>query len=148
MSRYFRAKLVQERLIEASPVPFTILRSTQFFPFISGIIQSGSVGGQVHLAPAMVQPVAADDVADALVDLALAPPLNGVVEIAGPQAIRLDRFAEEYLSAREDPREIVIDPQAAYFGVRLDDRSLTPGAHPRLGTTTLEDWLRDSISAD
>lgn len=148
VSGYFRAKLAQEALIEASPVPYTILRSTQFFPFVSGVIQAGSVGEEVHLAPALVQPIAADDVAQALADIALSEPINGTVEIAGPEAIRLDRFAEAYLSAREDGRRVVADPAARYFGAPLEEHSLIPGAHPRLGTVTYEDWLREAIAAD
>jgi uncharacterized protein YbjT (DUF2867 family) len=147
-SGYFRAKLAQEALIQASPVPWTILRSTQFFPFVIGIIQSGTVGQQVHLSSALVQPIAADDVAEALVDIALAAPLNATVEIAGPEAIRLDRFAEQYLSAKEDARQVVADPATLYFGAALDDSSLTPGAGPRLGKITLESWLRDQVSPD
>lgn len=147
-SGYFRAKMAQEELIEASPVPYTILRSTQFFPFVAGIIQSGSVGDEVRLSSALVQPIAADDVAQALVDIALGQPLDGMVEIAGPEAIRLDAFAQAYLSAKEDGRRIVADPTALYFGTALNDQSLTPGAHPLLGKLTLEDWLRDSISPD
>jgi uncharacterized protein YbjT (DUF2867 family) len=147
-SGYFRAKLAQEALIKASPLPWTILRSTQFFPFVSGVIQSGSVGDEVHLSSAQVQPVAADDVAQALADLALAAPLNDTVEIAGPEVIRLDRFAEEYLSAKEDRRQVVADPGTLYFGAVLDDRSLTPGPNPRLGKITLESWLQETIAAD
>eukprot|EP01030_Chromulinospumella_sphaerica_P025481 gene25481-25628_t len=109
-SGYFRGKLAQEALIEASAVPYTILRSTQFFPFIAGIIQAGAVGNEVHLSSALVQPVATDDVADALVQIALAPPVNGKVEIAGPEAIRLDRWAELYLKARNDDRRVIGDP--------------------------------------
>jgi uncharacterized protein YbjT (DUF2867 family) len=147
-SGYFRAKLAQEALIKASPVPWTILRSTQFFPFVSGVIQSGSVGDEVHLSSAQVQPIAADDVAEALADLAVAAPLNDTVEIAGPEVIRLDRFAEEYLSAKEDRRQVVADPGTLYFGAVLDDRSLTPGPNPRLGKITLESWLQETIAAD
>jgi uncharacterized protein YbjT (DUF2867 family) len=139
-SGYFRGKLAQEALIEASPVPWTILRSTQFFPFVAGIVQSGAVGDEVHLSPALVQPIAPDDVADALVDIALAPPA-GMIEIAGPEAIGLDRFAAAYMAARGDGRRIVADPAILYFGAAIDDRSLTPGAHPRLGAARLEDWL-------
>lgn len=146
-SGYFRGKLAQEALIEASPTPWTILRSTQFFPFIAGIIQSGAVGREVHLSSALVQPIAADDVADALVEIALGPPA-GMVEIAGPEAISLDRFAAEYLSAKGDDRAIVADPAILYFGAAIDDRSLTPGPNPRLGATHLEDWLREAIPAD
>ena len=145
-SGYFRAKLAQEALIEASPVPYTILRSTQFFPFVIGIVQSGAVGQEVHLSSALVQPIAADDVAEALADIALAAPVGGMVEIAGPEAIGLDRFAQAYLSAKGDPRQVVADPATLYFGAALDDRSLTPGAHPLLGKITLESWLREAVS--
>lgn len=139
---YFRAKLAQEELIKASPIPWTLLRSTQFFPFVAGIIQAGTVGDEVHLSSALVQPVAAEDVAAALIDIVLATPLNDTVEIAGPQAIRIDAFAQEYLSALEDRRKIVAEPHGLYFGSVLDDRSLTPGPNPRLGRITLDDWLR------
>lgn len=145
---YFRAKLAQEDLIKASPTPWTILRSTQFFPFVAGIIQSGSIGDEVHLSSAMVQPVAAEDVVEALIELVLAAPLNDTVEIAGPEAIRMDAFAQEYLTAQEDRRKIVAEPDGLYFGTVIDDRSLTPGPNPRLGATTLEDWLRSAITAD
>lgn len=146
-SGYFRAKLAQEELIKASPTPWTILRSTQFFPFVAGIIQSGSVGDEVHLSSAMVQPVAAEDVVQALIDLVLAAPLNDTIEIAGPEAIRMDAFAQEYLSAQEDRRKIVAEPNGLYFGSVIDDGSLTPGPNPRIGKITLEDWIR-AISAN
>lgn len=139
-SGYFRGKLAQEALIEASPVPWTILRSTQFFPFVAGIVQFGAVGEEVHLSPALVQPIAPDDVADALVDIALGAPA-GMIEIAGPEAIGLDRFAAAYLAAKGDGRRIVADPAVLYFGAAIDDRSLTPGPNPRLGTARFEDWL-------
>ncbi|RZJ06141.1 MAG: SDR family oxidoreductase [Brevundimonas sp.] len=147
-SGYFRGKLAQEELIKASPVPWTILRSTQFFPFVTGIIQSGSLGDEVHLSSAMVQPVAAEDVVEALIEIVLAEPLNAITEIAGPEAIRMDAFAQEYLSAQEDRRKIVAEPDGLYFGSVIDDRSLTPGPDARLGRSTLEDWLRSAISAD
>ena len=140
-SGYFRGKLAQEAVIEASAVPYTILRSAQFFPFIAGVIQAGAVGDEVHLSSALVQPVAIEDVADALVEIALGPPANRMIEIAGPQAIRLDRFAEQYLRAHSDDRRVVGDPAVSFFGAVLDDRSLTPGPHPRLGGTRLEAWL-------
>lgn len=146
-SGYFRAKLAQEELIKASPTPWTILRSTQFFPFVAGIIQSGSVGDEVHLSSAMVQPVAAEDVVQGLIDLVLAAPLNDTIEIAGPEAIRMDAFAQEYLSAQEDRRKIVAEPNGLYFGSVIDDGSLTPGPNPRIGKITLEDWIR-AISAN
>lgn len=138
---YFRAKLVQEKLIKASGIPYTILHSTQFFEFIDGIIQSSIVNGAIHVSPALVQPIAADDVAKALADLALAPPLNGTVEVAGPDACSLDKFARTYLAAKNDPRQVIADVHARYFGAELDDTSLMPGAHPRFGSTSFEDWL-------
>jgi uncharacterized protein YbjT (DUF2867 family) len=147
-SGYFRAKLVQEELIKASGTPYTILRSTQFFPFIDGIIKSGTVNGEVHLSSALVQPVHADDVVAALTEIAIGPPLNGTVEIAGPEALPINRFAEEYLSAKAEPQPVVADPNALYFGAVLNDRSLTPGPNARLGAITPEDWLREFISAD
>lgn len=146
-SGYFRAKLAQEVLIEASPVPYTILRSTQFFPFVIGIIQSGTVGEEVHLSSAQVQPIHAEDVADALVEIALAAPLNGMMEVAGPQALGLDAFARRYLDAKGDARKIVADPAVPYFGAVLETGTLTPGANPRLGKVTLEDWLAEAVSA-
>lgn len=146
-SGYFRAKLAQELLIEASPTPYTILRSTQFFPFVIGIIQSGSVGEEVHLSSANVQPIDAEDVADALVEIALGAPLNGMIEIAGPQALGLDAFARRYLDAKGDARRIVADPAIPYFGAVLEAGTLTPGANPRLGRVTLEDWLAAAVPA-
>lgn len=146
-SGYFRAKLAQELLIEASPTPYTILRSTQFFPFVIGIIQSGSVGEEVHLSSANVQPIDAEDVADALVEIALGAPLNGMIEIAGPQALGLDAFARRYLDAKGDARRIVADPAIPYFGAVLEAGTLTPGANPRLGKVTLEDWLAAAVPA-
>lgn len=147
-SGYMRAKVAQEALIKASPVPYTILRSTQFFPFIAGIIQSGALDGEVHLSSALVQPIHADDVVDALTDIVVGPPANGTIEIAGPEAIQINRFAEEYMSAKGDPRQVVADAGALYFGAVLTDGSLTPGANPRLGKVTVEDWLREEMPAD
>lgn len=146
-SGYFRAKLAQEDLIKASPVPWTILRSTQFFPFVASIIQSGSVGDEVHLSSAMVQPVAAEDVVELLIELILAAPLSDTIEIAGPETIRMDAFAREYLAAQEDRRAVVAEPDGLYFGSVIDDGSLTPGPNPRLGRITLDDWLRSAVSA-
>lgn len=140
-SGYLRAKLVQERLIKASGIPYTILRSTQFYEFIGGIIEAGVDGGVVRLSPALVQPVAAADVAAALADLALGPPLNGIVEVAGPEPLPLDELARKAMAANGDGRQVVADVHARYFGAELDDGSLTPGPHPRLGPTHLQDWL-------
>jgi uncharacterized protein YbjT (DUF2867 family) len=147
-SGYLRAKIAQEALIRASSIPYTIVRSTQFFPFIDGIIQAGSVAGEIRLSPALLQPIDPDDVVAALTDVVTGAPVNGVVEIAGPEAIPMNRLAEAYLSAKEDPRPVIADPNAPYFGAVLGERSLTPGAGARLGAVTLEDWLRASVAAD
>ena len=138
---YFRAKQAQERLIRESGIPYTILHSTQFFEFIDGIIQAGAENGAIHVSPALVQPIAADDVAEALAQLVIARPLNDTVEVAGPDACSLDTFAREYLAAKGDTRRIVADVHARYFGAELDDSSLMPGDHPRFGATSFEDWL-------
>ena len=138
---YFRAKLAQEKLIKSSGVPYTILHSTQFFEFIDGIIQSGTENGTIHVSPALVQPIAADDVAAALCQLTLGSPLNDTIEVAGPDACSLDTFAREYLAARKDTRRVVADVHARYFGAELDDTSLMPGDHPRFASTSFEDWL-------
>lgn len=145
-SGYFRAKLAQERLIEASGVPCTILRSTQFFEFIGSIVDAGADGDVVRLSPALLQPIAADDVAAALADLAVGPPLNAIVEVAGPETCPLDQLARKLMAATGDRRQVIADVRARYFGVVLDDRSLTPGEHPRLGTVRFGDWLDRSRS--
>ncbi|MES2033269.1 MAG: SDR family oxidoreductase [Pseudomonadota bacterium] len=147
-SGYLRAKLAQEALIEASPTPWTIVRSTQFFPFIDGIIQGGVVDGQIRLSPAFMQPIDPEDVVEALTEIVAAPPVNGTVEIAGPEMVPINRFAEEYLSARADPRPVFPDPRAPYFGAVLEAHSLTAGPDARLGGTSLADWLRSTIPAD
>ena len=138
---YFRAKQAQERLIKASGVPYTILHSTQFFEFIDGIIQAGTENGTIRVSPALVQPIAVDDVVSALAELTLEPALNDTVEVAGPEAHSLDSFAREYLAAKGDSRQIIADVHARYFGAELDDTSLMPGDHPRFGSTSFEDWL-------
>ena len=142
---YFRAKMAQEELIKASKIPYTILRSTQFFEFVSGIAQSGTVGQTVHLSPALVQPIASDDVAAALADVTVGAPVNGTVEVAGPERVRLDELVGRFLRATQDPREVVTDVHARYFGTELNDQSLTPGDNPRIGSTRFEDWLSHSI---
>lgn len=147
-SGYLRAKVAQETLIRTGPIPYSLVRSTQFFPFIAGIIESALVDGQIRLSPALMQPIHPDDVVKSLVAVALAAPLKGIVEIGGPEAMPITRFAEAYLSARADPRPVVSDASAPYFGAVLAERSLTPGPGARLGTITLEDWLRESIPAD
>ena len=138
---YFRAKLAQENLIRASKIPYTILRATQFFEFVGGIVDSSSDGEIVRLSPAMFQPVASDDVAAALADVTLGAPVNGIVELAGPEKFSLDEFGRQYLIATKDSRKVAADIHARYFGAELDDQSLTPGKNPRLGSMRFEDWL-------
>lgn len=140
-SGYFRAKLTQEKLIKASGIPYTIVHSTQFMEFLSGIAQSGTVGDAVHLSPAYVQPIASDDVAEAMTDVALAPPVNGTIEIAGPERSRLSDLVARYLKATGDARTVVPDTEARYFGARLEDGSLVSDDNPRLGKITFEQWF-------
>jgi uncharacterized protein YbjT (DUF2867 family) len=145
-SGYLRAKKAQENLIKASGIPFTIVRSTQFFEFAKGIVQSATGGQTVRLSPALFQPIAADDVAVALAGFAVAKPLNGTVEIAGPEPIRMDEFARRYLSATRDPRKVTADVHAQYFGTELTDRSLNPGENARLAPTRYSEWLSRSTA--
>jgi uncharacterized protein YbjT (DUF2867 family) len=140
-SGYFRAKLAQEIIIRESGIPYTILHSTQFFEFIGRIAESAAVGNVIRLSPALVQPIASDDVAAALADLALAEPHNAIVEVAGPDAYPLDRLAQRVLAMTGDKRPVVADIHARYYGAELDDRSLTPGDHPRFGPTSFDAWL-------
>jgi len=143
-SGYLRAKLAQENLITASNIPYTILRSTQFFEFLGGIAQTGTEGNTVFLSPARVQPIASDDVAAALADVVLAEPANGVIEVAGPEQFSLAKLVQRFLTAKQDPRKVVPDANALYFGEKLNDQSLTPGAAPRIGPTRFENWLSQS----
>jgi uncharacterized protein YbjT (DUF2867 family) len=140
-SDYFPAKLAQEKLIKGSGIPYTILRATQFFEFVGAIVQSGTDGDAIRLSPALIQPIASDDVAAALADLAVAPPLNGTVEVAGPEPLPIDKLARQFLAAKGDGREVIADVHARYFGATINDRSLTPGEHPRLGRIHFENWL-------
>jgi uncharacterized protein YbjT (DUF2867 family) len=144
-SGYFRAKMAQEKLIKASKVPYTIVRATQFFEFVGGIAQSATDGQTVRLSPALLQPIASDDVAAALAQVVVDAPLNGTVELAGPERLPLDKLVGRFLSATRDPREVVTDVHARYFGLELNDQSLTPGDNPRIGPTRFEDWLSRSI---
>jgi uncharacterized protein YbjT (DUF2867 family) len=146
-SEYFRAKVAQEELIRASGVPHTIVRSTQFFEFIDAIVAHGTNGDTVRLPKAYLQPIAGDDAAAALMDIALSRPRNGAIEVAGPAAIELVELASELLSARELPRTILSDPCALYFGTALEPRSLIPHTDARLGESTFADWLRRMIPA-
>jgi uncharacterized protein YbjT (DUF2867 family) len=141
-SGYFRAKLAQENLIKAGKIPYTIIRATQFFEFVGGIADAATQGQTVRLPPALMQPIVSDDVAAAVAEAALAPPVNGTVDLAGPDPIRQDELVRQFLIARGDSRTVVPDPAALYFGIRLDDRSLTPDKQPRLGRTRFSDWLR------
>jgi len=140
-SGYFRAKMAQENLIKASPIPYTIVRATQFFEFVGGIAQSATEGQTVRLPPALMQPIAADDVAAAVADVALARPVNGTFDLAGPDAIRQDDLVRRFLTATGDARTVITDPKALYYGIAVNDQSLTPGDHPRLGPTRFADWL-------
>jgi uncharacterized protein YbjT (DUF2867 family) len=145
-SGYLRAKMAQEDLIKTSKVPYTIVRSTQFFEFVNAIAQSGSVGQTVRLSPALLQPIGSDDVAAAVVDVALGAPVNGMIEIAGPERIPLNELARRYLRATKDPRQVVADTHARYFGAEINDQSLTPGDNPRLGSIRFEDWLGRTLA--
>jgi uncharacterized protein YbjT (DUF2867 family) len=144
-SGYMRAKVAQERLIKASKIPYTIVRATQFFEFVGGIAQSATEGQTVRLPSALMQPIVSDDVAAALAEIAVAEPLNGTVELAGPEPIRLDELVRRFLSAKRDARTVTTDARALYFGTELNDQSLTPGAHPRIGPTRFEEWLGRSV---
>jgi uncharacterized protein YbjT (DUF2867 family) len=147
-SGYLRAKVAQENLIKASKIPFTIVRSTQFFEFAKGMAQSATEGQTVRLSSGMMQPIAADDVAAALTDVAVAEPVNGIIEIDGPEPIRMDEFVRRYLSAKRDPRKVTADVHALYFGAEINDQSLVPalGDNPHLGPTHYDDWLKRSAS--
>ena len=143
-SGYLRAKVAQEKLIKASGIPYTIIRSTQFFEFLGGIAQSATDGETVRLSPAHLQPVASDDVAALVAKVATAAPANGVIELAGPERIGLDDLVRRYLEAKRDTRKVVADIHARYFGAELNDRSLTPGDNPNIGATSFETWLSQS----
>ena len=140
-SGYLRAKLAQEQTVKAGAVPYTILRATQFFEFIGRIADSNTDGETVHLAPVFVQPESADDVAAALADVAVSVPVNGIVELAGPERFRLDELARRLFIANNDPRRVMADVRARYFGAELHDHSLTPGSNARIARTRFEDWL-------
>jgi len=145
-SGYLRAKMAQEGLIKAAAVPFTILRATQFFEFVGGIADSNTNGKVVRLPSALVQPILSDDVAAALANCAVAKPLNGTVELAGPEPIPLDEVVRQFLKANRDPRTVITDEKAFYFGTPLEERSLIPGKNPRLGQTHFNDWLQRSTA--
>jgi uncharacterized protein YbjT (DUF2867 family) len=144
---YFRAKVAQEKLIKASGIPYTIVRSTQFLEFLRGIADSSADGNRVRLPPILFQPIASDDVAANVADVALAPPRNSIVEIAGPERAPFNQIVARYLKAVGDPREVVGDPEAGYFGSRVEERSLVPLGEARLGRIGLDEWLRRSQAA-
>jgi uncharacterized protein YbjT (DUF2867 family) len=144
-SGYFRAKMAQERLIKASRIPNTIVRATQFFEFVGGIAQFSTEGQTVRLPSTLMQPIASNDVAAILADIAVGEPLNGMVEMAGPESIRMDDLVRRYLTATHDARTVTTDPKARYYGVEVNDQSLTPGDNPRLGPTRFEEWLARSV---
>jgi uncharacterized protein YbjT (DUF2867 family) len=141
---YFRAKVAQEKLIEASGIPYTIIRSTQFLEFLGGIADSAAEGNVVRLPPGLFQPIAAEDVSVFVADVALAAPRNGIVEIAGPGRAPFDEIVARYLGAIGDPRQVVRDPEARYWGGRVEERSLVPLGEARLGRIGLDEWLRPS----
>src|SRR5437588_3100561 len=141
---YFRVKVAQEKLIKTSGIPYTIIRSTQFLEFLGGIAASSADGNIVRISPALFQPIAADDVAAIVADVALAAPRNGIVEIAGPERAPFNEIVARYLKAVGDPREVVSDPEARYFGGRVEERSLVPVGEARLGRIGFDEWLRRS----
>lgn len=143
-SGYMRAKAAQERLIRESGIPYTIVHSTQFMEFLGGIAQSGTVGDMVRLSSAYIQPIASDDVADNMATIATAKPINGIVEISGPERVRLNELVAHYLKALGDTRKVAADPDALYFGTRLRDDSLVSDNNPRLGRITFEQWFATS----
>ena len=143
-SGYLRAKVAQEELIKASPIPYTIVRATQFFEFVGGIADSASTGQTVRLPSVLFQPILSDDVAAAMAKIAVAKPLNGTVELAGPDAFTFDEIVRQYLTAHNDPRTVVTDEQARYFGTPLEKRSLVPRENPLLGSVHFADWLSRS----
>jgi len=140
-SGYFRAKMAQENLIKSSRIPYTIVRATQFFEFVGSIAQSATDGQTVRLPPALMQPIVSDDVAAALANIAVEQPLNGTVDLAGPEPIRMDELVRRFLSANRDARKVTTDVHAGYFGTAVNEQSLTPGNNPRLGPTRFDDWL-------
>src|SRR5262245_426536 len=145
-SGYFRAKMAQEKLIKASQIPYTIVRATQFFEFVGGIAKNATEGATVRLPSALIQPIAADDVAAALTDVAVGKPMNGTLEIAGPEKIRQDELVRQFLSASGDERKVITDVNARYYGVDVNDQSLVPGTNPRLGVMRFSEWLSRNIS--
>ncbi len=146
-SGYFRAKIAQEKLIKESSIPYSIVHATQFFEFLKGLADISMVGGKVHLPPVLFQPMAADDVASGVAKVAVGPPLNGTVEIAGPEQFRVDELVRRCLAALKDPREVIADPNARYDGAKVTEKTLVPGNNARLGETRFETWLAQSAAS-
>jgi uncharacterized protein YbjT (DUF2867 family) len=140
-SGYFRAKIAQENLIKSSASPYSIVRATQFYEFAKGIADLSTEGDKVRLPTALIQPMAADDVASAVARIAVGPPVNGTVEVGGPEQFRLDEFVRHFLAARKDPREVISDPQARYYGMKLSQRTLVPEDNATLGKIRFDEWL-------
>ena len=140
-SGYFRAKIVQEKLIRASSIPYSIVHATQFFEFLKGLADISMVDGKVHLPPVLFQPMAANDVASGVARVAIAQPVNGIVEIGGPEQFRVDELVRRRLASLKDPREVVADPKATYDGAKVSERTLLPGKDARLGEIRFETWL-------
>jgi uncharacterized protein YbjT (DUF2867 family) len=145
---YMRAKVAQEKLIKDSSIPYSIVHATQFFEFSKGIADAATTGKIVRIPPVAFRPMAADDVADALAQVAVAQPLNGAIEIAGPEMFRFDGFIRQSLKARNDPREVIADPQSPYFGAVLSENSLVPIGEAQLGKTRFEDWLKNQVTVN
>ena len=144
-SGYFRGKIAQEKLIKQASVPYSIVRATQFFEFVKGIADGSTDGNTIRLAPVLIQPMAADDVAGAVGRTAVGPPVNGTIEVGGPEQFRLDELIRGALEQRKDPREVIADPQARYFGALLSERTLVPDEGATLGEIRFEDWLAQSL---
>jgi uncharacterized protein YbjT (DUF2867 family) len=145
-SPYMRAKIAQEKLIKESGIPYSIVHATQFFEFVKKIADEATAGNQVRVPPAFIRPMAADDVAKAVARVAVGTPLNGMVEVAGPQRFRFDEFVRQGLRARNDPREVIVDPNARYFGARLSELTLVASDRAGIGEIRFEDWLSPAMS--
>ena len=143
-SGYFRAKIAQENLITESSIPYTIVRATQFFEFLKGLADISMAGGKVHLPPVLFQPMAAEDVASGVARVAAGPPVNGIVEIGGPEQFRVDELVRRRLASLKDRREVIADPNARYGGAKISEKTLLPGNNARLGETRFETWLAQS----
>jgi uncharacterized protein YbjT (DUF2867 family) len=145
-SGYFRAKVAQENLIKESSIPYSVVHATQFFEFLKGLADISMVGAKVHLPPVLFQPMAADDVATAVARIAVGQPVNGIVEIGGPEQFRVDELVRRRLAALKDPREVIADPNARYDGAKVSEKTLVPGNNARLGETRFETWLTQSAA--